>query len=76
MIPESGGIMIALVGESDFIKENLYVDNVCGFDLSDFNSIINRKHGIKNRHDDINIISDPRMYPNDRNSHISLLLKS
>ena len=59
MIPESGGIMIALVGESDFIKENLYVDNVYGFDLSDFNSIINRKHGIKNRHDDINIISDP-----------------
>ena len=59
MIPESGSIMISLLGENDIIKENLYVDEVHGFDLSDFNSVINRKHGIKYRPSDINLISDP-----------------
>jgi len=59
MIPESGSIMISLLGENNIIKENLYVDEVHGFDLSDFNSVINRKHGIKYPPSDINLISDP-----------------
>ena len=59
MIPESGGIMIALVGESDLIKEHFYVDNVCGFDLSDFNSVMSKKHGLKARPGEVEIISDP-----------------
>ena len=58
MIPESGGVQIALLGESDFIKKFLFIDDICGFDFSDFNSVINRKHGIVPRIGDIKIISD------------------
>tara|TARA_B100000029_G_scaffold414062_1_gene417364 strand:+ start:1096 stop:2526 length:1431 start_codon:yes stop_codon:yes gene_type:complete len=59
MIPESGAIMIALLGESNFIKERFFVNDIFGYDLSNFNSIISRKHGIHSRPGDVNIISDP-----------------
>jgi len=51
--------MVALLGESNFIKERFFVNDIFGYDLSNFNSIISRKHGIHSRPGDVNIISNP-----------------
>lgn len=58
IIPESGGIMIALLGESKMIKEKIYVEKVAGYDLSEFNFVIGRKQGIYPKEGDINVISE------------------
>ncbi|MED7679542.1 tetratricopeptide repeat protein [Rhodobacteraceae bacterium IMCC15231] len=43
MLPESGDIRIALIGEDAEINANVTVGKVCGFDLSKFNSIMGNK---------------------------------
>ena len=39
MLPESGEIMIALLETNTEVKNNIFVETVNGFDLSDFNSL-------------------------------------
>ena len=46
MLPESGDIRIALLGDSKEIKENIYVKDINGFDFSKFNSIIGNKFSL------------------------------
>ena len=46
MLPESGDIRIALLGDSSEINENLFAGNVDGFDLSKFNAITSNKFSI------------------------------
>jgi predicted RNA methylase len=43
MLPESGDIRIALLGDEAEINGNVTVNNVCGFDLSKFNLISGNK---------------------------------
>ena len=43
MIPESGGIQIALLGSNAEVRSKVSVGNVNGYDLSHFNSIICQK---------------------------------
>ena len=43
MLPESGDIRIALLGDSEEIKEKIYVKDINGFDFSKFNSIVGNK---------------------------------
>ena len=43
MIPESGTIKISLLGNDKEIFDTISVANVCGFDLSEFNSISQSK---------------------------------
>ena len=40
ILPESGDIRIALIGDSKEIRENIYVKEVNGYDFSKFNSIV------------------------------------
>ena len=47
IIPQSGCIKIALLGDTREIKESIYTGKSCGFDLSDFNSISQRKFMLK-----------------------------
>ena len=47
IIPQSGCIKIALLGDTEEIKKSIYVDKSGGFDLSLFNSISQRKFSPK-----------------------------
>ena len=47
MIPESGSIMIALLGESTEITNEVRVGNINGFDLSKFNSITSNRFALR-----------------------------
>ena len=47
VIPQSGCIKIALLGDTEEIKKSIYVDKYDDFDLSLFNSITQRKFSIK-----------------------------
>ena len=47
MIPESGSIMIALLGESTEITNEVRVGNINGFDLSKFNSITSNRFTLR-----------------------------
>tara|TARA_B100001996_G_scaffold19447_1_gene15835 strand:+ start:226 stop:2064 length:1839 start_codon:yes stop_codon:yes gene_type:complete len=47
IIPQSGCIKIALLGDTKEIKKSIYADKSCGFDLSDFNSISQSKFMLK-----------------------------
>ena len=47
MLPESGDIRIALIGDSEEIREQIYVQEVNGFDFSKFNSIAGNKFSLK-----------------------------
>ena len=47
VIPQSGCIKIALLGDTEEIKKSIYVNNSSGFDLSLFNSISQRKFTLK-----------------------------
>ena len=46
MIPESGKIKISLIGNSPEVYNNTFVNNVCGFNLSKFNSITQKKFSL------------------------------
>ena len=43
MLPESGDIRIALIGDSEEIREKIYVQEINGFDYSKFNSVTGNK---------------------------------
>ena len=43
MIPESGEILISLLPNSLKAREDILVENMCGYDLSDFNSLTQTK---------------------------------
>ena len=47
VIPQSGCIKIALLGDTEEIKKSTYIDKSDGFDLSLFNSITQRKFSLK-----------------------------
>ena len=47
MLPESGDIRIALIGDSEEIREKIYLKEINGFDLSKFNSITGNKFLLK-----------------------------
>ena len=57
MLPESGDIRIALLGDSEEIKENIYVKDINGFDFSKFNSIVGNKFAL-NLKDKPNFLSE------------------
>ena len=47
MIPESGSIMIALLGENTEITNEVRVGNINGFDLSKFNSVTSNRFTLR-----------------------------
>ena len=47
IIPQSGCIKIALLGDTREIRQSIYANKSCGFDLSDFNSISQSKFMLK-----------------------------
>ena len=57
VIPAAGSIMIALFGGDD-IGSNVVVEDVCGFNLRRFNSIVQAKQGIKRNDLNIEMLSD------------------
>lgn len=46
MLPESGDIMVALIGESDEVLREVFVDKIYGYDLSGFNSLVTKKYSL------------------------------
>ncbi len=57
MIPESGEIRIALIGESSEVLESVFINKVGKFDLTKFNSISGNKVNVKLK-EKPNILSD------------------
>lgn len=57
IIPSSGSIMIALFG-GDCIGENIIVDDVCGFNLRDFNSITSKIRGLSANDYEVELLTD------------------
>ena len=47
MLPESGDIRVALLGDDAEINTKIAVGNICGFDLSKFNSILGAKRPLQ-----------------------------
>ena len=59
VIPESGKIRVALIGDSSEILDVTNVSSVCGYDLSKFNSITANKIYVKLRNE-APFLSDPK----------------
>lgn len=57
IIPARGGIQFALFGGAD-IEKNVRVDDVYGFDLSKFNTIVPRKQNVTRNDLDIELLSE------------------
>lgn len=57
VIPAAGSIMIALFG-GEAIGKNVVVEDVCGFDLRRFNSVVARRQFVGRNDLDIELLSD------------------
>ena len=57
IIPSSGSIMISLFG-GDCIGENIIVDDVCGFNLRDFNSITSKRRALSANDYEVELLTD------------------
>ncbi len=59
IIPQSGKIKVALIGNSLEVSDATMVDQIHGFDLSKFNSISQNKFSLKLKHEPF-FLSDPK----------------
>ena len=61
MIPEGGEIRVALLKDQASIRNEIFVDKVLGYDLSDFNTITGNKFDIRDTNMNFSILSEPKV---------------